>query len=89
MFAYEDAPYVIHTPEGRARRLGVVGEHLGGPTLYEIEEYLGTKVDAVSCYKSQIPVIFRFTSDFRLALTKHAQQTGIRVAAERFWPVIG
>ena len=62
---------------------------LGAPLLQPVEDALARKLDAVACYASQLPVIFRFTDDFRAALAAYAR--GLHpggVAVERFWPVL-
>ncbi|WP_461158219.1 PIG-L deacetylase family protein [Sphingobium sp. TomMM35A] len=88
VFAWEDAPYVIHTPEGLGQRLEQVRARLGPPELVGIEEQLERKLDAIRAYRTQVPVIFRFTDDFRAATREFARQTGGGVAAERFWPIL-
>ena len=88
VLAYEDAPYVIHTPEGRQRRLSEVGGYVGEPILVNITGHLEVKLDAIASYRSQVPVIFRFTKDFREAVTEHALATGAGRPAERFWQVL-
>jgi LmbE family N-acetylglucosaminyl deacetylase len=88
VLAYEDAPYVIHSPAGLEPRLLQVGDSLGPPILIPIGQVLETKIEAVGCYASQIPVIFRFTDDYAAALRDFAQERGGQMGpAERFWPV--
>lgn len=87
VWAYEDLPYGIHSPEALDARLAQVGAAVGPAIHLPAEETLLAKLEAVACYASQLPVIFRFTSDYREALRVHAQSTGGGVPAERFWPV--
>jgi LmbE family N-acetylglucosaminyl deacetylase len=89
VYAYEDCPYAIHTPAGFDRRLAVLGDAVGDPVIVPIgEEALQRRLEAIGCYRSQVPVIFRFTSDFRTTVTEFAQKTGEGAGpAERFWPV--
>lgn len=68
VFAYEDCPYVIHTPEGLARRLKQVNASVSTPEAVPIGAYFDRRVEAIACYRSQLPVIFRFTDDFAAAL---------------------
>jgi LmbE family N-acetylglucosaminyl deacetylase len=88
VFAYEDCPYAIHTPAGVEARLAVLGDAVGDPIIVPIARTLQKRLDSIACYRSQVPVIFRFTSDFRATVTKFALETGGHVGpAERFWPV--
>ncbi|GBD48567.1 PIG-L deacetylase family protein [Methylopila sp. Yamaguchi] len=89
VFAYEDCPYAIHTPEGVDRRLDAVRDHVAEPVLVPIGAAIEPRLDAIACYRSQIPVIFRFTDDFRSAVRAFAlDRGGLRGPAERFWPVL-
>ena len=46
------------------------------------------RLEAIACYRSQVPVIFRFTQDFRGAVTNFIREMGGELGpAERFWPV--
>lgn len=88
VYAYEDTPYAIHTPEGRAKRLAAVSDKVGEPMLVPIAETLERRLKAIAAYRSQVPVIFRFTTDFRAAVTEFACKVGGSLGpAERFWPV--
>ncbi len=88
VLAYEDAPYVIHTPSGLDVRIAEVGEALEEPILVPIADVLETKVAAVGRYASQLPVIFRFTDDYAAALRAFAAERGGALGpAERFWPL--
>jgi LmbE family N-acetylglucosaminyl deacetylase len=88
VYAYEDCPYAIHTPEGRRTRLAALGSKVGEPVLVPIEKTLEQRLEAIACYTSQVPVIFRFTQDFRGAVRGFADEVGGSLGpAERFWPV--
>jgi LmbE family N-acetylglucosaminyl deacetylase len=88
VWAYEDLPYAIHTPGATAARLAQIGGQVGDEVLVPVRDGLDAKLEAVASYASQLPVIFRFTSDFRAALRSHAEQAGgARGPCERFWPV--
>jgi len=88
VLAYEDAPYVIHTPLGLEERLAQVGDALEAPILVPISDVLETKIEAIGCYASQVPVIFRFTADYAAAVRGFAVERGGALGpAERFWPL--
>ncbi len=88
VYAYEDCPYAIHTPAGVATRLTALGDAVGEPLLVPIGVALERRLDSIACYKSQVPVIFRFTTDFRSTVAEFALKTGgASGPAERFWPV--
>lgn len=83
VWAYQDLPYAIHTPQGVAQRLARVGKRLEPAIEAPVSDTLAQKLEAVACYASQLPVIFRFCSDWRQALVQHAQGVGSGVPAER------
>jgi LmbE family N-acetylglucosaminyl deacetylase len=86
--AYEDCPYAIHTPAGVEARLTALGNAVGEPVIVPIAKTLQKRLDSIACYQSQVPVIFRFTSDYRKSVTDFALKTGGDAGpAERFWPV--
>lgn len=90
VWAYEDTPYAIHSPDAAQRRLQQVRECIEAPQAWRIDDFLPAKLDAVACYASQVPVLFRFTDDFRAALTAHARSVAAGAGfAERFWRVAG
>jgi LmbE family N-acetylglucosaminyl deacetylase len=89
VYAYEDCPYAIHTPEGRRTRLAVLDGKVGEPVLVPVGGTLEQRLEAIACYASQVPVIFRFTQNFRGAVTGFAHEVGGELGpAERFWPVL-
>jgi LmbE family N-acetylglucosaminyl deacetylase len=88
VLAYEDAPYVIHTPSGLELRLAQVGDALEEPILASISDVLETKIKAIGCFASQLPTIFRFTADYAAAVRSFAaERGGASGPAERFWPL--
>jgi LmbE family N-acetylglucosaminyl deacetylase len=90
VFAYEDCPYVIHTPAGLTARLSALADELGEPQRCNIASTLDRRVEAIGAYASQIPVLFRFTNRFDLSVRGYAEQVGDgQEPAERFWPVLG
>jgi LmbE family N-acetylglucosaminyl deacetylase len=90
VWAYEDCPYAIHTPSGVTSRLAQVGSGVGEPVVVPIGEHLGRRIAAIGRYRTQVPVIFRFTDDYADAVTAFAREVGGPLGpAERFWPVRG
>jgi LmbE family N-acetylglucosaminyl deacetylase len=88
VYAYEDCPYAIHTPAGVEARLNSLGKAVGEPVIVPIGDGLEKRIEAIACYGSQVPVIFRFTADFRGAVAEFARRVGGSLGpAERFWPV--
>lgn len=89
VWAYEDLPYAIHSPRRGDARLHRLRDVLDGPALVPIAATLATKLEAVAAYASQVPVLFRFTADFRSALSDHARAVGgPKGPVERFWRVL-
>jgi len=89
VYAYEDCPYVIHTPDGLDRRLAEVRASLGTPVIVPIARTLARHIEAIACYESQLPVIFRFTDSPAAAVEAFARGVGGAAGpAERFWPVL-
>lgn len=90
VWAYEDLPYAIHTPAGVGERVARLEGRVGAPIALPIDAWLDCKLDAIAAYASQVPVIFRFTHDYREATRRHAARVaGGDGAAERFWRVVG
>lgn len=88
VYAYEDCPYAIHTPAGVPARLTALGDAVGEPIVVPIGDRLERRIDAIARYRTQVPVIFRFTADFREAVSGFARAVGGAAGpAERFWPV--
>ena len=89
VFAYEDCPYAIHSPQGVAPRLAALAGQIGPAAFVAIEGTLDRRIAAITAYTTQVPVIFRFTTDMPGAVTTHARNTGGPLgAAERYWPVL-
>jgi LmbE family N-acetylglucosaminyl deacetylase len=87
VYMYEDCPYCIHTPASLKRRIRQLQLPEDSAIHVNIEQALGRRLDAIGCYKSQLPVIFRFTDDYRRAVTAFASAGGQPL--ERFWPLAG
>lgn len=88
VWAYEDLPYAIHTPASVTHRLKELDGRLGEGVAHPIAEYLAQKMAAIEAYASQLPVIFRFTTDFSAAVQDHARLAGGPAGpAECFWAV--
>ncbi|HZY20263.1 MAG TPA: PIG-L family deacetylase [Ramlibacter sp.] len=88
VWAYEDLPYGIHTPSALPARLQELGAAVGPALLQPVGPGLPAKLEAIAAYATQVPVIFRFTSDFRSAVRAHALAAGGESGpAERFWRV--
>ena len=87
VYAYEDCPYAIHTPAGLQQRIRELGLTVESAVYVNIEQTLNRRLEAISCYKSQLPVIFRFTDDYRGVVTAFASAAGRGQPAERYWPL--
>lgn len=88
VLAYDDFPYAI-LGDAIARRSTRVAGEVGPPVLRPIEGTLDRRIAAIGAYRSQLPVIFRFTDDWRAAVTASATAlTSGGRPAERFWPVL-
>lgn len=88
VLAYEDFPYTMQYPEALEQRLATLADQLGPVELVNIARTLNRRIAAIAAYRSQLPVIFRFTPDWRQALATHASQLGASGdPAERFWPL--
>lgn len=89
VFAYEDVPYAIHTPEGVQSRLVSQAHALGAPVVVPSGTGHGRRLAAIARYTTQVPVIFRFTPDYAQAVTAHATHVGgASGPAERYWPLL-
>lgn len=90
VYAYEDCPYAIHTPASTLARLDEVGEALGPQELVGVRRTLARRIEAIAAYGTQVPNLFRFTNNFRQAISQFAHRIGGRGRpSERFWPVRG
>jgi hypothetical protein len=89
VLAYEDCPYAIHTPAGVDRRLAEIAHAVGEAIRTPIAATLNRRIAAIDAYRTQVPVIFRFTSDVPGTVAAFAEKTGGALGpAERFWPVL-
>lgn len=89
VLAYEDCPYAMHTPTGVDRRLAEIVQEVGEEMHTSIAATLGQRIAAISAYRTQVPVIFRFTTDVPGTVAAFAKRTGGALGpAERFWPVL-
>jgi len=87
VLAYEDFPYAI-LGDAADRRHGAIAGQVGPPEVLSIAATLTRRLDAIAAYRSQLPVIFRFTDDWRATIAASARTIGGgAVAAERFWPL--
>lgn len=90
VLAYMDCPYAMHTPAGVERRLADVASEIGSPIHAPIASTLARRIAAIDAYRTQVPVIFRFTTDVPGTVTDFARQIGGDLGpAERFWPILG
>ena len=90
VFAYEDCPYAIHSPQRIAPRLAALGDQIGPPIAMPTPTTLSRRIAAIAAYTTQVPVIFRFTDDMPGAVTAHAEAVGGELGpAERYWRVRG
>jgi LmbE family N-acetylglucosaminyl deacetylase len=89
VLAYEDCPYAIHTPDGLRRRLSELEGALGPAELVAVADTLERRLDAIAAYSTQVPVVFRFTEDFRGSVRTFACRLDPeRGPVERFWPIL-
>lgn len=87
VFAYEDFPYAL-LGDAAERRHASIKSEVGSPEVRSIAATLTRRLDAIAAYGSQLPVIFRFTDDWRATVAASARAIGGgTVAAERFWPL--
>lgn len=89
VFGYEDFPYAM-LGDAREQRLGAIRAALGTPELVSIAASLSQRLAAIAAYRTQVPTIFRFTDDWRGAVTAWADAVGEGAGpAERYWPLLG
>lgn len=87
VLAYEDCPYAL-LDDALPRRLAAAGAELDAPLLTPIGATLGRRLAAIACYRSQLPVIFRFTDRGPAVLADYARRLGGAAGpVERFWPL--
>jgi hypothetical protein len=89
VLAYEDCPYVIHTPQALEERLAELADDVGQPCYIPITSTIDRRLEAIEAYATQVPVVFRFTSDVRGAVLDFCCRLAPdRGPVERFWPVL-
>ncbi len=89
VLAYEDFPYAALGDAAEAR-LAQVASAIGPAVTKSIESTVARRLAAIAAYQSQLPVIFRFTTDWQatvLASTGAAPDG--QGAVERFWTLLG
>ena len=89
VLAYEDCPYAIHSPAGLDRRVAELAGALGPAELVPVGTRIERRLAAIAAYSSQVPVIFRYTQDFRRSVVCFANRLAPEQGpVERFWPVL-
>jgi LmbE family N-acetylglucosaminyl deacetylase len=89
VLAYEDCPYVIHTPRALKARLTELADCLGPPQYVSIASTFERRLGAIEAYATQVPVVFRFTHDVRGEVWKFCHRLEPELGpVERFWPVL-
>ncbi len=89
VYAYEDCPYVIHTPTALETRVTDLATLLGSPEYVPIADVIQRRIAAIEAYASQVPVIFRFTDDVPGTMATFSRRLRPELGPiERFWPVL-
>ncbi len=89
VLAYEDCPYAIHSPQALDVRLAELADCLGPPRYVSIASTFDRRLEAIEAYATQVPVVFRFTSDVRGAVWDFCRRLAPDLGpVERFWPVL-
>ncbi len=85
VWLYEDFPYAAWQTDAVRNRLAAVGLADAAPQALDIAPWLPTKIRAIECYASQVPVLFPDTPmpDAVRAYTEAV--AGGNGVAERFW----
>lgn len=87
VYAYEDFPYAVLDDAAPRRHAAIAGE-IGAAETWPVGATLARRVGAIAAYRSQLPVIFRFTADWPRVIAAHARALGAgQEAMERFWPL--
>ena len=84
--AYEDFPYAALSDE-LPRRLAAVRGEVGAAEVVPVGAAQARRIAATEAYRSQLPVIFRFTDDVPGAVGDNARRAGNGQFAERYWPL--
>jgi LmbE family N-acetylglucosaminyl deacetylase len=89
VLAYEDCPYVIHTPQALDTRLAELADALGPPQYVAIASTFDRRLEAITAYATQVPVVFRFTDDVPGEVRRFCHRLAPELGpVERFWPVL-
>lgn len=89
VWLYEDFPYAVQQTDAVRSRLASVGLTNATSQALDIAPWLPTKIRAIECYASQVPVLFPDTP-MPDAVRAYAEAVaGDNGAAERFWPLRG
>lgn len=88
VYAYEDLPYTMHSPHRLQERLDTVAAWTAEEVRHPVEAGFERKLRAISCYRSQLQTIFRFTPDWQASMREHALSRGGEVVVERYWRVV-
>ena len=80
--------YAIHSPHKMRDRFDQLAGRLGDPVVVPIPDTIDKRLDGIAQYASQLPVIFRFTDDWRRAVRAYTETLGGGEPAERFWKVL-
>ena len=87
IWLYEDFPYAARNTDAVQSSLAAIGLTNSVPHTHDISGWLQTKIRAIACYTSQVPILFPETS-MPDAVHAYAEVVaGEAGAAERFWPL--
>lgn len=87
VLAYADCPYAA-LGDATNRRLAQIAGEIDPPEFHPVGQTLDRRIAAIAAYRSQLPVIFRFTDDWRaIVAASAATGRGDAGAVECFWPV--
>lgn len=86
VWAYEDLPYAV-SPIGQQHCSELTQQYGSAPPwlVFLSEELFRRRLEAISCYESQVAFIFRQMGDVEEALRTYALTVGQGRLAERFW----
>ena len=85
VWAYADLPYALDAA-AVADRLAMVDAGPRHLVALDAEAWI-RKLNAIACYTSQLPVLFRGYSDYRAALEAQARELGAGELSEALWRV--
>lgn len=85
VWLYEDFPYAVRQTDAVQARLHAVGLADAPPKMLDISPWLPTKIRAIACYASQVPILFPDTA-MSDAVRAYAETVAGGIGAgERFW----